>query len=100
MQYLLPLLILMSCFLFSLPATASMPICRNYNNHQICILSIKRSAKNYWEYRVALRVDGITRPIEVYNCRNRTKIQNDGTILPLKPQSPGLIVCSFFRNSG
>ena len=96
MKYLLPLLALIISLLLSLPAEASMPICRKYSNHQICILSIKRSAKNYWEYRASVRVNGVTRPVEVYNCRDRTYIQNDGKILSFKHNSPGSLICSFF----
>jgi len=62
----------------ALPAKAS--VCRNCDNHRICILSIKRSAKNYWEYRAAISFDGIKTPIEVYNCRSEVKIQQDGTV--------------------
>ncbi|MEH2027585.1 MAG: hypothetical protein V7K62_29185 [Nostoc sp.] len=61
------------------PAFAS--VCRNYDDynglrlhHQICILSISRSAKNYWEYRATVSVDGVKRPTEVYNCREGVKV--------------------------
>jgi hypothetical protein len=56
-------------FSIALPAYAS--FCHNDNGHQICIIDIKRSAKNYWEYRIVLGVDGVKRPVEVYNCRDR-----------------------------
>ncbi len=100
MKYLLPLLVLITSFLVNPPAEASMPICRNYNKHKICILSIKRSAKNYWEYRATVSVDGVTQPLKVYNCRNRTKIEDDGKILQFQPNDPGLFICRFFPNSG
>ncbi|NEP10794.1 MAG: hypothetical protein F6K14_11370 [Symploca sp. SIO2C1] len=79
----------------ALPAEAS--YCRNSNDHSICILSIKRSAKNYWEYRVAISIDGVKKPIEVYNCRDRIKIDQDGNIIPFQSNSPGEIICSFFK---
>ncbi|MEA5627821.1 hypothetical protein [Nostoc sp. UHCC 0251] len=81
------------------PAFAS--VCRNYDGlrRQICILSINRSAKNYWEYRAAVSVDGVKRPTEVYNCRERVKVQQDGTVLPFEPKGPGEMVCSFFNSS-
>ncbi len=86
------------------PAFAS--VCRNYDvydglrlRHQICILSINRSAKNYWEYRAAVSVDGVKRPTEVYNCRERVKVQQDGAVLPFEPKGPGEMICSFFNSS-
>ncbi len=75
------------------PAQAS--FCRNSHNHLICILSIKRSAKNYWEYRAAVSIDGMKRPIEVYNCRDRLWVRQDGSIIPFEPNSPGELICNF-----
>lgn len=95
MKYVALLLLLIILFSVVLPAEAS--VCHNYDGHKICILSIKRSAKNYWEYRAAVSVDGLTRPIEVYNCRNRVKIQQEGTILPLRQSDSGELICSFFN---
>ncbi|MEH2440226.1 hypothetical protein [Nostoc sp.] len=86
------------------PAFAS--VCRNYDvddrlhqRHQICIISINRSAKNYWEYRAAVSVDGVKRPTEVYNCRERVKVLDNGTILPFEQKDPGEMICSFFNSS-
>jgi hypothetical protein len=52
------------------PAFAS--VCRNYDDydalhqhHQICILSINRSAKNHWEYKAAVSVDGLSHSPEL-----------------------------------
>ena len=54
----------------SLPARADDSLlCRPAENHQVCIVSIKRSAKNFWEYRVQLKIDGQIRPKERYDCR-------------------------------
>jgi biopolymer transport protein ExbD len=89
------LLFLTLSFAVALPAEAS--FCRNYNDHSICILSIKRSAKNYWEYRAAVSVDGVERPIEVYNCRDRLRVRQDGTVVPFEPNDPGELICSFFQ---
>lgn len=89
------LLLLILSFTIALPASAS--VCRNYNGHQICILSIQRSAKNYWEYRAAISVDGIKKPMEVYNCRAQVKIKQDGVIVLFEPQDPGDLICSFFK---
>src|ERR687885_2472480 len=89
------LLFLTLSFAVALPAEAS--FCRNSNNHSICILSIKRSAKNYWEYRAAVSIDGVKRPIEVYNCRDRIRVRNDGTVMPFESNGPGEVICNFFQ---
>jgi len=80
------LLVLILSFTLAPPTYAS--VCRNYNGQQICILSINRSAKNYWEYKASVSVNGVKRPIEVYNCRERAKVQKD----------PGKLICSFFNS--
>ncbi len=87
-------LLLISFFWIALPAEAS--VCRNYQGREICIVDIKRSAKNYWEYRVILNVDGDKKPLEVYNCRDRTTLKKDGTVLQFGQNNPGEIVCHFF----
>lgn len=33
-------------------------LCRVYGEQQICLVSLKRSAKYYWEYRAVLRING------------------------------------------
>ncbi|MEH1895769.1 MAG: hypothetical protein V7K94_10840 [Nostoc sp.] len=98
------MLSLILCLSAAYPAFAS--VCRNYDvddrlyqHHQICIISINRSAKNYWEYRAAVSVDGVKRPTEVYNCRERVKVQDNGTILPFEQKDPGEMICSFFNSS-
>ncbi|MGF1497265.1 MAG: hypothetical protein ACFB8W_10640 [Elainellaceae cyanobacterium] len=68
-------------------------LCRILNNHTICILSIKRSAKNYWEYRAAVSVDGVKRPVEVYDCRDRRRTQPNGIVTPFEPQGAGDLIC-------
>ena len=90
-------LVVLLCLSFSIARPALASICRNSNGQQICILSIERSAKNYWEYRAAVSVNSVERPIEVYNCRNQTKIQKDSTVLPFEPNDPGELICSFFK---
>ncbi|MBH8576172.1 hypothetical protein I8752_24900 [Nostocaceae cyanobacterium CENA369] len=89
-------LLILSCSV-ALPALAS--VCRNYGGHRICIISINRSAKNYWEYRAVVSVDGVKRPMEVYNCRAGVKVQRDGTVLAFKHNDPGELICSFFQKS-
>ncbi|MFN6462078.1 MAG: hypothetical protein RMZ41_009555 [Nostoc sp. DedVER02] len=97
------LLLLILNFSVAHPAFAS--VCRNYDDydrlhqHQICILSINRSAKNYWEYKAAVSVDGVKRPTEVYNCRERVRVQKGGAVFPFEQKDPGEMICSFFNSS-
>ena len=96
MRYVAALLLLLALSLtVALPAVAS--FCRNYNDHSICILSIQRSAKYYWEYRVAVSVDGVERPIEIYNCRDRTILSKDGNIAPFEPHGAGELICNLIN---
>ena len=43
-----------------------------------------------------LSVDGVKQPLEVYNCRDRTTVKKDGTVLKFGQNNPGEIVCGFF----
>jgi hypothetical protein len=97
MKYFVLVLLLIVATFFPSPAYAS--VCQNYDGHQVCILSINRSAKNYWEYRAIISVDGVKRPLEVYNCRQKIRIQQDGTVLPLANKDPGQLICNFFKKS-
>ena len=90
--------ILFFIFSWAIASPAAASVCRNYNNHQICILNIQRSAKNYWEYRAAVSIDGVKGDTEVYNCRDRVKVQKE-RVVPFKSDDSGSIVCSFFQRS-
>ncbi len=70
--------------------------CRTLDGHQICIIQIKRSAKNFWEYRTLVSVDGRKRPVEIYNCRDKYTIEYDRAVIPFKKNSPGELICSLF----
>lgn len=75
-------------------APASSDRCRTFNGHEVCISSIRRSAKSYWEYRTVVNIDGIKQPLELYNCRDRTRIlASDGTIIPFLTGKTGDWVC-------
>lgn len=90
-------LILLLIISNTIASPAFAQVCRNYNGHRICIVSINRSAKNYWEYRASVSVDGKQTPIEVYNCRQKFKVQKDGTVVGFKNQDPGELICRFFK---
>jgi len=95
MKYITLVLVLILSFAAALPARAA--FCRTVNGHDICILSIKRSAKNYWEYRASVSVDGVARPVEIYDCRDRLRIQKNGTAVPFVENGPGELICSVLK---
>lgn len=70
--------------------------CHQEDTHQVCIVNIKRSAKNYWQYQTEMAVDGVKQAIVVYNCRSKKKIGLDGSRLPL--DSTGKIICKLPAN--
>ena len=43
----------------------------------ICLQQIKRSAKNYWEYRVTLKIGDRRKVTRVYDCRSHSYWQED-----------------------
>ncbi|MEM9540506.1 MAG: hypothetical protein AAGA60_13520 [Cyanobacteria bacterium P01_E01_bin.42] len=71
--------------------------CTQQGDRQICIIEIKRSAKNYWEYRAKVKIDGKVRPTEIYNCRDRLHIEKSGKTLPFTPDGAGEYICRFFQ---
>ena len=77
-------------------AIAATPICKEINNHQVCIRKIKRSAKNYWEYWALVEVDGQRRPKETYNCRDRVLIDTDNILVPFDRELAGDFVCQLY----
>ena len=89
------LLSLVLSFTLSLPAVASS--CRIIKNQAICILDIQRSAKNYWQYRASISVDGIAKPAEFYNCRDRHIVQKDGTRIKFEPNGSGDFICRLYK---
>lgn len=69
--------------------------CRTVGDREICILAIERSAKNYWEYRAIVSVDGQKRPLEIYDCRRRTRRRADNRLsVPFAPDGPGPLICA------
>ena len=90
--------IILSIFLLIFFLAVASPVaasfCRNYNGNKICILSIKRSAKNYWEYRAEVSINGVRKPLEIYNCRTQLKTQKNGNIVKFTSNGPGKLICS------
>ncbi|MEB3882343.1 hypothetical protein [Lyngbya sp. CCY1209] len=67
--------------------------CRTIADHKVCILSLKRSAKYYWEYRAKISVDGVVRPVETYNCRHRIRVRSDGKEVQFESGGFGDYIC-------
>lgn len=95
MKYVAFVMLLISFFSIALPVNAS--VCRNYGGREICIVDLKRSAKNYWEYRAIVSVDKVKKPLEIYNCRSRSTVTKDGKIVPFTENDAGEMICSFFN---
>lgn len=70
--------------------------CRSFRGHEVCILTQKRSAKRFWEYKAQVSVDGDRQPLWVYNCRDRTKAERDGTVFEFDRDDPGEVVCKVY----
>ncbi|MFQ4142031.1 hypothetical protein [Chlorogloeopsis sp. ULAP02] len=92
LKYIYLILVLTLSFAIALPAQAF--TCRKLNNHSICIINIKRSAKYHWEYRADISVDGVKTPTEVYNCRDRLRVRKDGTIVFFESNGAGEFICN------
>ena len=84
-------------FNLTIVVAAEASTCRQLSNHRVCILSLKRSAKYYWEYRAAISIDGQKKPIEIYNCRERIKINYHKTVVPFAQDGTGEFVCSLYK---
>lgn len=91
----LPLLLVLW---FGFAPTTQAAMCRDRFGQEVCILKLKRSAKNYWEYRAKVSVDGEKQKYkEIYNCRDHTLIRRGKYPIPFKPDSPGELVCETFQ---
>lgn len=95
MKLVLGLIVGLMVWAVAFPAEAA--FCRTVEDQRICIVDIKRSAKYYWEYRVALSVDGVAQPIERYDCRERVREQPDGTIVRFDADPLGDFVCGIVQ---
>ncbi len=86
--------------LWGSPPAVAAALCRTVSladqPHEVCILKITRSAKQYWEYRAAARVDGETRPVEAYDCRQQVRIRKDGKRIRIEQDAAGTLICQFF----
>ena len=98
MRYKRFLLLLLIVLWLGFTPQAQAEMCRDRFGQEVCILKLKRSAKNYWEYRAKVSVDGEKqRYKEIYNCRDRTLTRRGKYPIPFKPNSPGELVCKTFQ---
>ena len=88
-------LVLILFFAVALPVEAL--TCRHLNNHRICIIDIKRSAKYHWQYTAVVSVDGVKKPMQGYNCRDRSQIREDGTTKPFTLDGIGELICGLLE---
>jgi hypothetical protein len=93
----LSLLCLVALVWFTVQQPAFAAICRPWHGHEICILSLKRSAKYYWEYRARLTIDGQRQPRTRYNCRDRTQTPQGKPTTSFGAESVGSFVCNLMQ---
>lgn len=96
-QFVIKLLCLVLLYWLTAVAPASAEFCRQVDGHRICILSIKRSAKNYWQYQAIVSTDGEIQPSASYDCRDRSIVERDGNMALFRSRPDGAIVCSLYR---
>ncbi|MEL7035112.1 MAG: hypothetical protein AAFO04_05770 [Cyanobacteria bacterium J06592_8] len=89
------LLLLLIFLICPQPAQASQ--CYTIEGNQICILKIKRSAKYHWEYRASVSINGKKKPIEIYNCRTKTKITAERRLKRFEKNGVGKLICSLLN---
>lgn len=73
---------------------AAAEFCRTLGANQICIVEIHRSAKQYWEYRAKVRINGQMRAIARYNCRTRVWTDRRGKAHDFEPDGAGQLICN------
>ncbi len=81
-------------FLTTLPVNAvDISICRNYQQNTVCILKIKRSAKYYWRYRTQISINGVKKPLRIYDCRQNKIWEKDGGAIAFSTQGIEQYIC-------
>jgi hypothetical protein len=81
-------------------APARAEFCRTIEGQRICILDIKRSAKNYWQYQALVSINGATKGRASYDCRERLITDPDGNLSSFRLHPEGRVVCSLYRRRG
>lgn len=81
MKYTLTALSALLIFLLFYSTTvlaAAVDLCRNVEGQRLWIIRIKRSAKNYWEYRTKVSIDGKQKVKEIYLQLSRSHRNQKG----------------------
>ncbi|MCY7368089.1 MAG: hypothetical protein LH474_08050 [Chamaesiphon sp.] len=81
-------------------APAHAEFCRQVDGHRICIVDIKRSAKNYWQYQAVVSNDGIPESAASYDCRERLITDVNGKVSSFRARKDAKFVCSLYRPRG
>lgn len=81
-------------------APAYADFCRQIEGHRICIVDIKRSAKNYWQYQAVVSNDGIAATAASYDCRERLITDLSGKVSSFRSRQDAKFVCSLYRSRG
>jgi hypothetical protein len=81
-------------------APAHAEFCRQVEGHRICIVDIKRSAKNYWQYQAVVSNDGILDSAASYDCRERLITDSNGKVSSFRARKDAKFVCSLYRPRG
>jgi hypothetical protein len=71
--------------------------CRVSEGRQVCVVDAERSAKNFWEYRAKVTIDGKPEPVGLYDCRDRFFIDEDGFAEPFSRHPAGPVICGLFK---
>ncbi len=87
------LVLAISCWLGINVNKAIAASCYQTHSHTVCLIDIKRSAKQFWNYRAVVSVDGVARSQEVYNCRDRQRVRTDGRVVPFETNGVGDLIC-------
>ncbi|MBD0337132.1 MAG: hypothetical protein ICV62_16715, partial [Cyanobacteria bacterium Co-bin13] len=90
-------LLVLTCQFLAVSGIEAASPCRQVKGHQVCILTIQRSAKYFWEYRAAVSVDGEKRPLEKYDCRQQVRLRKDGKSIPFAQDEAGELICGLVR---
>lgn len=85
------------CWLLGISPVQAADICRQIEGHQVCIVKIERSAKNYWQYKATAKIDGKEKPVASYDCRERSITDLDGNISLFRSRLDSQLVCSLYR---
>jgi hypothetical protein len=90
------ILIIGLCFIILIPAGNAVSRCKTISGSEVCIAEIKRSAKNYWEYRLKLQVKNQGKVTLTYDCRDRRLIKSSPKNQAFDYQLIGHWICDLF----